>query len=165
MTNPSTHDKLKGSWSFSTEEGGKEMRIFLIRHGYADDGLTRDGQRQISAAAGYLQALGFDISQVVLLTSELRRAVESAEIIGRTLGFTTEPIRKSWLTSDTDENTTRRLREFVSDNPSLTAVIAVSHMPEIEEALEKFGFYGNVRNGSIHEVDFQANRVTHLFEP
>src|SRR3989344_6099973 len=106
------------------------MRIFLIRHGDASGGLTTLGQGQVSRAADFLKSLGLDLSKTVLLTSQLRRAVESAEIVQKTMGLG-EVLSKSWLTCNTKENTEACLAQFVADHADpLVAVIAVSHMPE-----------------------------------
>ncbi len=140
------------------------MRIFLVRHGDAMGELTDHGRGQISRTADFVKSLGLDASKTVLLTSPVRRAVESAEIIRQALGLG-EVIPKSWLTNGTSENTAACLAQFVADNPDLAAAIAVSHMPEIEELLGKLGFYGAARNGSVHEVELQSRMATRLFQP
>ena len=140
------------------------MRIFLIRHGDAFGGLTTLGQGQVSRTADFLKSLGLDFSKTILLTSQLRRAVESAEIIQKTLGLG-ETLPTSWLTCDTNENTEACLAQFVVDHADLEAVIAVSHMPEIEQFLGRLGFYGTARNASVHEVDLQTRTATRLFVP
>ena len=63
------------------------MRIFLIRHGDASGELTTLGQGQVSRTADFLKSLELDLSKTVLLTSPIRRAVESAEIIQKTLNL------------------------------------------------------------------------------
>lgn len=141
------------------------MRIFLIRHGAASDGLTTLGQGQISRTADFLKSLELDLSKTMLLTSQFRRAVESAEIVQKTLGLD-EVVQKPWLTCDTThENTEACLGQFVADHADLAAIIAVSHMPEIEQLLGRLGFYGTARNGSLHEVNLQTRTATCLFVP
>lgn len=110
------------------------MRIFLIRHGDASGRLTTLGQGQISRTADFLKSLGLDLSKTTLLTSQLQRAVESAEIVQKTLGLA-EAVPKSWLTCNTNDNTEACLAQFVADHADLDAVIGVSHMPEIEQLL------------------------------
>lgn len=140
------------------------MRIFLIRHGDAAGKLTPHGQGQIQRTADFLKSLGLDLSKTTLLTSQLPRAVETAEIIQKTLGLT-EAVPKSWLTCGTYDNTEACLVQFVADHAGLDAVIGVSHMPEIEQLLGRLGFYGTARNGSVHEVDLQTRTATRLFVP
>ena len=140
------------------------MHIFLVRHGDAGDRLTPLGQSQIARTAEFLKSLVADVSKTALLTSQLPRAVETAEIIKNTLGLS-EMTPKSWLTCNTEENTETCLVQFVADHPELEVVVAVSHMPEIEQLLGRLGFYGTAHNGSVHEVEFQTRTVTHLFVP
>ena len=115
------------------------MRIFLIRHGDASGGLTTLGQGQISRTADFLKSLGLDLSKTALLTSQLQRAVESAEIVRTTLGLV-ETVPQSWLTWETTENTKACLAQFVADHTDLDAVIGVSHMPEMKQLLKTLGF-------------------------
>ena len=140
------------------------MRIILIRHGDGSCGLTPVGQGQTEKTADLLKSMELDTSKTALLTSQLRRAVETAEIIQRNLGLT-ETLPKSWLTCETKENTAMNLAQFAADHSDLAAVIAVSHMPEIEDLLGSLGFHGSARNGSVHEVDFQTRTVNRLFVP
>ena len=144
------------------------MRIFLVRHGSASDGLTLFGQSQIFETANFLKSLGLDTSKIILLTSQLCRAVETAEIIQKTLGLS-EVFTKSWLTRKTEENTATILAQFAADHPDLVAVIAVSHRPEIEVLLDDLGFYStrfvDTPNGSVYEIEFPTKAVTRLFVP
>jgi phosphohistidine phosphatase SixA len=140
------------------------MRIFVIRHGSADGGLTHLGREQVQRTADFLKSLELDTSKTALLTSRLRRAVESAEIIQKALNLG-EALPISWLTCDTHENTGACLAQFVADHADLTALIAVSHAPEIEQLFYKLSFYGTAHNASVHEVDLQAGTVTCLFVP
>ncbi|OGN03217.1 MAG: hypothetical protein A2651_02310 [Candidatus Yanofskybacteria bacterium RIFCSPHIGHO2_01_FULL_42_12] len=140
------------------------MRIFLVRHGDAMGGLMDFGRGQISRTADFFKSLGLDASKTVLLTSQLPRAVETAEIIRQTLGLG-EVLPKSWLRCGTSENTATSLAQFAVDNADFTAVIAVSHMPEIENLLGKLGFNGAAGNGSVHEIEFQSRTVARLFQP
>lgn len=137
------------------------MRIFLVRHGRASGGLTLDGVEQISRTGNFLKSLGLDISKTALLTSQLPRATQTADIIKNILGMN-EVLPKSYLTCETTENTTANLAQFAVDHPDLTAVIAVSHQPEIEGLLGRFNFHGTVHNGSVHEVNFQTRTIACL---
>lgn len=68
--------------------------LCLFRHGIAEDpspslsdsdrALTEEGARKTALAAAGLRALG--LSPDVILSSPLRRALETAEIVARTLG-------------------------------------------------------------------------------
>ena len=138
------------------------MRIFLIRHGEASHELTTTGQRQISAAADFLKSLELDLSKTIIITSKLPRAVESATIIQKAMGLA-EPLQKSWLTNGVPESAFDGLAGFATEHSDLATIIAVSHAPKIERILSEFKFYRGVRNGSVHEIDFQTKMVTHLF--
>ncbi len=142
------------------------MRIFLVRHGDAYDGcLTPVGQEKISRTSDFLRSLGLDVSKTALLTSQLPRAVQTAEIIQKTLGLS-EILLQSYLTCDTRENTAVSLASFTTDHVDLSAIIAVSHEPEIEWILYSLvGSYRAVRNGSVYEVEFQNRTVACLFVP
>ena len=140
------------------------MRIFLIRHGEASGMLTTNGQGQVSRTADFLKSLELDLSKTVLLTSPVRRAVESAEIIQKTLNLG-EVAPKSWLSDGANDNTEACLAQFVADHADLVAIIAVSHMPEIEELLGRLRFYGSASNASVHEVDLQMRTASRLFVP
>jgi phosphohistidine phosphatase len=73
-------------------------RVYFIRHGKAEDfgpsgadedrRLTPDGKREVAAVAKHLRRLDEKIS--IVLSSPLRRAVETAEIFAEALGVKAE---------------------------------------------------------------------------
>lgn len=140
------------------------MRLFLIRHGYALGGLYPLGVAQIIAAANFLKQLDIVPEQTLLLTSPLKRAVQSAEILKTQLGLN-EPIQKEWL-----ENGRISLDKlsplFTGD---ISTLIATSHMPNIEDTVEYFAdtfgisFRAMASNGSIHLIDITNKKIERLF--
>jgi len=149
------------------------MRVLLVRHGQTLFRLSEVGQKQILAAGNFLK-LFFEQekareSEIVILTSPLKRAVESAEILRKKLGLKSVEV-KEWL--DCGADTTSGLRRITSDAyPTLKYVIAVSHMPNIEEALSNFAMnfgidgYFNASNGSVHLIDANKKVVQKIFAP
>ncbi len=141
------------------------MRIFLIRHGDADDSLTRDGREQIAKTTEFLKSLGLDSRSVVLLSSPLQRAVETAALIRDGLAIA-EIVQKSWLASDSEEGAFGLLKRFVVDNKDLSAVIVVMHMPEMDGILGYLDSPFRARNGSVHEIFLPPTRTPiQLFVP
>lgn len=140
------------------------MKLFLIRHGYALGGLYPLGVAQIMAAANFLKQSDIVPEQTLLLTSPLRRAVMSAEILKNELGLN-EPVKKDWL--DNGRISLDKLSPLFTDK--ISTLIATSHMPNIEEAVEYFAntfginFRSNASNGSIHLVDITNKKVERLF--
>lgn len=78
-------------------------RLIFVRHGesrhhvdgltggWTDSALTDRGRRQVAATADHLADL--DQSRLGFFTSDLKRAYETAEIIGEPLGLTPIPVR------------------------------------------------------------------------
>lgn len=140
------------------------MRIFLVRHGDALGGLSPLGVAQIIAAANFLKQLDIVQEQTLLLTSPLKRAVESAVILRNELELN-EPVIKEWL--DNGRISMDKLSPLFSDRTQ--TLIATSHMPNIKDAVEDFakifGLNFNVRvnNGSVHLIDITNKKVERLF--
>ncbi len=96
-------------------------KIFMIRHGRqssklcnVDVGLSETGRRQAELAAARLSGYGIER----LYSSDLKRAVETADVIGRALGLVPE-YRKEFreidfgeLTGKDDDTIAREYREF-----------------------------------------------------
>lgn len=147
------------------------MKVFFVRHGVAKGDLIESGRRQIKSAANFLKELNLDITQICMLTSPQERAKSSAEIIWQMLG-TSSPKVVNWLDDgEGGGNIPEMITKFFVDNSNCKIVIAVSHMPEIEGALEGFGemfesyFNANVVNASIHLVDLDTKTIQRLFRP
>lgn len=147
------------------------MKIFFVRHGHANsDGLDELGVRQIHETADFLKQQGLDSSQVRLLTSELTRAVKTAEIICKILGCP-EHERVAWLTSGKKYDIPACIADFFQTNPQCQTIIAVSHLPEIAKTLEIFAknfginFSADPENGSVYLADTNAKKVQMVFQP
>ncbi|MDO8494950.1 MAG: hypothetical protein Q7S32_00280 [bacterium] len=148
------------------------MKIFLVRHGYNDfdAGAASLGKNQIEQAAIFLKAALCPDEKTILLTSELTRAIKSADIISSILNLPTAQEMR-WLTCDTKEDTFLRLQDFAAQNPEWQSIIAISHMPEIDETVWKFAeefgqrFRIKLENASIHLVDLTQRTVQKIFTP
>ena len=72
------------------------MKLFLLRHGKDEgDRLTKEGREQIHDLAGRMQLI--IVGSVLIYTSLLRRAVESAEIIANVLAIEDTPEKLDFL--------------------------------------------------------------------
>ena len=148
------------------------MKVYLIRHVYysADEDLSESGRKQVLDAADFLKQQNLDFAQIRLLTSDLRRALSSTEIIKTTLGLTEHAVA-GWLINGTKSNIPDLIDTFFQENPECRIVVAVGHMPEIERAVDayarRFGvkFSANAKNGSVHFVDTETKEVAEIFCP
>ena len=128
------------------------MRIFLVRHGVAENKrLSEFGRAQIRESA--LKLKGMELSGVVLCSSPELRAVESAEIIKEEFGL--EKFEQcGWLGAWVSglDVAGGLVRASEACNPT-GALIAVSHMPQIEDLASALGCREPADNGSIFEID------------
>lgn len=112
------------------------MNLYLARHGIAEDSapggdaarpLTADGYKRMEEIAAGLNELGLQADRVV--SSPLRRAVQTAEILARGLntGLRVEPL--NCLAPGGS------LPEFLQwlEDEGVENVIAVGHMPDVAE--------------------------------
>lgn len=155
-----THEKIfskkeDGSLLTSAEEG--QRVLFVLRHGEAgarmintaedtDRALTTDGRTEIREIGKSLKRSGITASQIV--TSPLRRARETAEIVAHTLKI---PLLEEWeeLKPDGDrESLYRRLARIeksstlvvVGHEPYLTSMIGeIIGAPNARLSLKKGG--------------------------
>jgi|SRR3989344_524974 len=147
------------------------MKVFFVRHGQADGDLVDNGRRQVEAASSFLKRLNMEVTQVCLLTSPTKRAVGSAEIIQQALGLSEAKVT-DWLDDGYGgKDIPDKITEFFKNTPTCQFIVAVSHMPEIEEALERFArrfgksFFTTAKNGSVYLVDTDTGLIEKVFQP
>lgn len=113
------------------------MRLYIMRHGYAEEGLGKtDSQRELNTkglmrvktAAKLLKNLG--INPTHIYSSPRVRAYQTAEIVAQALGKVVEI--EDAVNFDFDHNAVKQLAQnedvyaelmFVGHNPSMTEVI------------------------------------------
>jgi phosphohistidine phosphatase len=116
------------------------MRLYLMRHASAeedgepdnpsDPGLTQEGMIKARSAARGLASLG--IQPDTLLTSPLRRAVQTAEIVARELEVRQDRLVRS-ETLQPEANPARFLEELspIEENE----VLCLGHSPQLDEVI------------------------------
>lgn len=141
------------------------MKIILVRHGDYDGGeLNPLGIHQIRGVAEEIRELFPQLDGAVVFGSPLLRAKQSAEIIADEVGLPGIQI-KEWLASRRIIN---ELDVFDVVHPDVEVLIAVSHLPEIEDVLEHFGekfgvdAWFDVDKGSAFLIDLEAKEIRKL---
>ena len=114
------------------------MKIMLIRHGYDDfeAGDTSMGRGQIIIAADVMKSSYLGDKDVRIVSSEHKRTMASAQILIDELGVSGVE-EAPWLTDGTDADSFTELMNYAKIYNSETIVIAVTHLPLIEDLLEK----------------------------
>ncbi len=116
------------------------MEIYLLRHGIAeshspsgkdaDRRLTDEGRRKLRAVLAWAQAAG--VSPSVIVTSPYRRALETAEIAARELGYEGKLVRSDVLVPEgAPQGLWKELREHRHE-PS---VLLAGHEPLFSSAV------------------------------
>ena len=125
----------------------------------------------MKAVAGFLKGMNLSASALRLLTSPRMRALNSASIIQQDLCLS-DFFVVDWLDDGAGGYRIMEEVEHLSDQLNLSSVfIAISHQPEIENALKAIGqhfgrdFHMYATRGSIHLVDTETRMLTKLFEP
>jgi phosphohistidine phosphatase len=146
-------------------KGENGMEAYLLRHGAAEEArpsmsdadrsLTADGRRKLQQV---LQAakLG-DTKPTLILSSPLKRAVQTAEIAKRVLGYKGEILSSTGLVPGaTVEQAWDEIRAH-RDEPSL---LLVGHNPLFENLapylLHSPGLQMDFKKGSIVRIDFES---------
>jgi phosphohistidine phosphatase len=131
--------------------------LLVVRHGLAevrapglrdeDRALTREGKRRTKKAMRGLIALGE--RPRVLLSSPLRRAWQTAEILARELGRGTRPRVERALVPGADlEELLARLRE-----ESAESVAIVGHEPELSTLVRTLAGSIELKKAGVARVD------------
>jgi phosphohistidine phosphatase len=137
------------------------MELYFLRHGVAADAappqmddasrpLTEEGIAKIKDEALGLRRLGVEID--LLLTSPLRRARETAEIVGRTLEL--EAQLADALAPGCD---LRRLRQLLGEQRAAQRVMIVGHEPDFSWLIGSLtgGSRVLLKKGGLARVDLE----------
>lgn len=110
-----------------------EMQVYLLRHGIAEDGrdgmsdaargLTSEGRKKLQQV---LQAAKTDVEPSLIVTSPLKRAVQTAEIAKRILGYKQDLLESNALVpGSTPEQVWGEIRTHRNES----ALLLVGHNP------------------------------------
>lgn len=110
------------------------MELYLLRHGIAEDrSLTgRDSDRRLTDEGREKlrrileRAHGAGVQPSLILSSPLRRALETAEIAGHALGYEGKIVRTPALTPDSSP---QQVWEAVREHRSVDAILLAGHEP------------------------------------
>lgn len=141
------------------------MQVYLLRHGAAEEdrsglndadrALTPDGRRKLRQTLHI--ASQADVRPTLILTSSLKRAVETAEIAQEVLGYKGELLRtEALLPGSSVEQVWDELRVHANE----TAVVLVGHNPMFAELagylLGAPELQVDVKKGSLLRIDFET---------
>jgi phosphohistidine phosphatase len=112
----------------------KSMEIYLLRHGIAEDHATtgRDADRRLTeeGRAKLVRILerahAAEVRPSLILTSPYRRALETAEIAGRQLGYEGKIVRTPALAPD---STPERVWEEIRSHRNEDSILLAGHEP------------------------------------
>lgn len=135
------------------------MRLYFLRHGLADrnqwDGpdfdrpLTREGKNRMSQSADTMLDLDLEID--LIITSPLKRALQTAQIVAHRLDLEDSLVIDERLAPGfgVDE-----LRQIFAERPAANAIMLVGHEPDFSETIaELTGALVMVKKGSLARVD------------
>ncbi len=110
------------------------MELYLLRHGIAEDRsssgrdadrrLTDEGRRKLSVVLASAQTAG--VAPSIIVTSPYRRALETAEIAARELGYTGKIVRSDALVP---EGTPHGMWDEVRSHRHEPSVLLAGHEP------------------------------------
>lgn len=141
------------------------MEIYLLRHGIAESNsptgrdadrrLTDEGRRKLRTVLGCAHEAG--VSPSLILTSPFRRAVETAEIAARELGYEGKLVRTEALTPDSSpQDLWKELREHREE----ASVLLAGHEPLFSSAvaylLGSTREMVHFRKGALIRVDVES---------
>jgi phosphohistidine phosphatase len=153
------------------------MQVYLLRHGAAEEersglndadrALTQDGRRKLRQTLR--TAARADLQPTLVLTSPLKRAVQTAEIAQEVLNYTGELLQtEALMPSSHVEEVWNELR----DHRDEAAIMLVGHNPQFSDLagylLGAPNVQIDVKKGSILRIDFdnfasQPNGVLRWF--
>lgn len=141
------------------------MQVYLLRHGAAEEersglsdaerGLTQDGRRKLRQT---LQtASQADIRPTLMLTSSLKRAVQTAELAQEVLNYKGELVRTEALMPNSSVQEVWNEIRVHSGEP---VIMLVGHNPQFGELagylLGAPELQIDVKKGSLLRIDFEA---------
>ena len=116
------------------------MELYLLRHGIAEDRsltgrdsdrrLTEEGREKLRRILERAHAAG--VRPSLILSSPLRRALETAEIAGHALGYDGKIVRTPALTPDSSP---QNIWEAVRDHREQSAILLAGHEPLFSAAV------------------------------
>jgi phosphohistidine phosphatase len=111
------------------------MKVYLVRHAIAEEkaaskkdadrALTEEGREKMERTAAGLRAM--DVAIDVIASSPLRRARETAEIVGEALGKIPIEIVPELASGEDPRDALRALKAFAR----FSSVAAVGHQPDL----------------------------------
>ncbi|HEX7069657.1 MAG TPA: phosphohistidine phosphatase SixA [Rhodothermales bacterium] len=136
------------------------MRVYLVRHGIAEDpridrpdfdrALTDAGVERIRGQASALRRAGMKLDR--LLTSPLVRARQTAELLGETLGVSLEEEMLLAAGCSLDD-----VQEVLGRIPDARHVMIVGHQPDLGEVVRQLtGGIVKMRKGTVADVEIQG---------
>ena len=118
------------------------MKLWILRHGEAEPHARRDAERELTAHGReqVLHSAARLIGQPLdsILVSPYVRARQTAELVRKTLGFTSGLVTVPWLTPDSEP------KFAISKLPDTGNVLLVSHQPFVGELISLL-LHGNLR--------------------
>lgn len=141
------------------------MDIYLLRHGIAENGasyaedsqrpLTEEGRKKVRKAALALRKS--DLALDVVYTSPYRRAVETAETVCETLGYSGQPVVTDALVPGSEY---RHFAKLIKDQDPTAACLFVGHMPNLSRVLAgllRADFDTDLRKGGMAYLHVDSN--------
>jgi phosphohistidine phosphatase len=137
------------------------FRIYLLRHGIAEDGkpgspdseraLTADGKRRLKSVLRLAKDAG--VSPRLIVTSPYQRALQSAEVAAEVLGYAREFVRSESITPDSDPvDAWSEIRSYAS----FEDVLVVSHEPLLGN------LFGYLLGSAALRVDFKKGALARI---
>ncbi|KMM78954.1 phosphohistidine phosphatase SixA [Pseudomonas deceptionensis] len=118
------------------------MKLWILRHGEAEPHARRDAERELTAHGReqVLHSAARLIGQPLdsILVSPYVRAQQTAELVRKTLGFTSVLVTVPWLTPESEP------KYALGKLPDTGNVLLVSHQPFVGELISLL-LHGNLR--------------------
>ena len=150
-------------------------RLFLVRHGnYNSEGLTDDGREQVTRLAESIRPLAIGTSYV--MSSPIKRALQSAEIVARALGIADIEQVPFFHQDEFYHRVPGHLEkamQIVTERAGMVDnLVVVAHLPLVEDFTPYFAkssetpfeFYATPRKGEGYCVDIEEKKTTRLPE-
>ncbi len=145
------------------------MEIYLLRHGIAEDGsatgrdadrrLTDEGRAKLRRVLERAHQAG--VRPSLILTSPLRRALETAEIASHELGYDGKIVRIAALTP---ESSPQQVWEAIRERREETAVLLAGHEPlfsaTVAYLLGSAREMVHFRKGALVRIDVESTGPT-----
>ncbi len=143
----------------------KQMELYLLRHGIAEDRaatgrdadrhLTDEGRDKLRRVLERAHSIG--VRPSLILSSPLRRALETAEMAGRELGYEGKIVRTPALTP---ESSPQNIWEAVREHRDESAVLIAGHEPlfsaTVAYLLGSTREMVHFRKGALVRIDVQG---------